>query len=170
VSIFVSLFSFRTLTSPETDVMAGGVRRSGERCNDGYVKEEPSTTDSKRQIRAVRATFIVGIRGVRDLLVGELVAQVVPDGAAGGLGSAWTKSVPVEVLPLNYVPVTRKLQALGASSVALRMSGSSKAGPPPDLSRASHSLRLGLSVASATPLASALASSSMHTFSTRRHH
>jgi hypothetical protein len=79
VSIFVSLFSFRTLASRETDVMAGGVRRSGERCNDGYVKEEPSTTDSKRQIRAVRATFIVGIRGVRNLLVGELVAQVVPD-------------------------------------------------------------------------------------------
>ncbi|KAI8809218.1 ribose-5-phosphate isomerase [Cladochytrium replicatum] len=44
------------------------------------------------------------------------------------LGERWNKGVPVEVLPLVYVPVLRKLKQLGGNAI-LRMSGGGKAGP-----------------------------------------
>ena len=47
--------------------------------------------------------------------------------APGGLGSTWKKGVPIEVLPIAYVPVMRALEKLGGRPV-LRM-GKEKAGP-----------------------------------------
>lgn len=55
---------------------------------------------------------------------------VIADGrkqAPGGLGSTWKKGVPIEVLPVAYVPVMRALDRLGGKPV-LRM-GKEKAGP-----------------------------------------
>jgi len=43
------------------------------------------------------------------------------------LGQAWKKGVPVEVIPMAYVPVTKKIEALGGK-VTLRMA-IAKAGP-----------------------------------------
>jgi len=43
------------------------------------------------------------------------------------LGVTWRKGVPVEVVPFAYVPIKRKIEALGAT-VALRMA-KAKAGP-----------------------------------------
>jgi ribose 5-phosphate isomerase A len=47
--------------------------------------------------------------------------------APGGLGSTWKRGVPIEVLPVAYVPVMRALARLGGKPV-LRM-GKEKAGP-----------------------------------------
>jgi len=44
------------------------------------------------------------------------------------LGRRWRKGIPLEVLPIAYVAVQRKLQALGAASCKLRMA-TAKAGP-----------------------------------------
>ncbi|KAJ3207303.1 hypothetical protein HDU82_003884, partial [Entophlyctis luteolus] len=45
-----------------------------------------------------------------------------------GLGIEWKKGVPVEVIPMAYVSIQKKLEALGFSSV-LRMGAPAKAGP-----------------------------------------
>eukprot|EP00750_Incisomonas_marina_P001292 INCI11085.1.p1 GENE.INCI11085.1~~INCI11085.1.p1 ORF type:complete len:278 (-),score=59.70 INCI11085.1:251-1084(-) len=45
------------------------------------------------------------------------------------LGTVWLKGIPLEVLPVAYVPVQRKLIDLGASGAPLRMSSGGKAGP-----------------------------------------
>jgi ribose 5-phosphate isomerase A len=44
------------------------------------------------------------------------------------LGSKWRQGVPIEVVPMARVPVTRRLLALGAKSATTR-TGSGKAGP-----------------------------------------
>ncbi|KXS15170.1 hypothetical protein M427DRAFT_32623 [Gonapodya prolifera JEL478] len=44
------------------------------------------------------------------------------------LGTKWTQGVPIEVVPMAWVPVSRKLKELGAVSVTLRMAVR-KAGP-----------------------------------------
>ena len=45
------------------------------------------------------------------------------------LGVAWTKGVPIEVIPSALQPVQRKLKALGATAVNVRMGAPAKAGP-----------------------------------------
>jgi ribose 5-phosphate isomerase A len=44
------------------------------------------------------------------------------------LGTEWKKGVPIEVLPIAYVPVMQSLEKMGGKPV-LRMAGASKAGP-----------------------------------------
>jgi len=44
------------------------------------------------------------------------------------LGTAWTKGVPIEVIPAALHPVQRRIKALGGNPV-LRMGGNAKAGP-----------------------------------------
>lgn len=44
------------------------------------------------------------------------------------LGQQWKKGVPIEVVPMSYVPVIKKLLAAGATSAKLRMAVA-KAGP-----------------------------------------
>jgi len=44
------------------------------------------------------------------------------------LGSNWKKGVPLEVVPLAYVPVMKKCESLGGKPL-LRMAGEKKAGP-----------------------------------------
>lgn len=44
------------------------------------------------------------------------------------LGQQWKKGVPIEVVPMAYVPVTQKLLSIGAKSAKLRMAVA-KAGP-----------------------------------------
>jgi len=44
------------------------------------------------------------------------------------LGENWKKGVPLEVIPMSYVPVIKKCQQLGGKPV-LRMAGDRKAGP-----------------------------------------
>jgi ribose 5-phosphate isomerase A len=44
------------------------------------------------------------------------------------LGTAWTQGVPLEVLPLAYVPVMKAVEKLGGKPT-LRMAKASKAGP-----------------------------------------
>lgn len=44
------------------------------------------------------------------------------------LGQQWKKGVPIEVVPMSYVPVIQKLLSIGASSAKLRMAVA-KAGP-----------------------------------------
>ncbi|KAJ3291464.1 hypothetical protein HDU76_007267, partial [Blyttiomyces sp. JEL0837] len=45
-----------------------------------------------------------------------------------GLGLQWTQGIPIEVIPMAYVPIQKKIQSLGALSVNLRMAVR-KAGP-----------------------------------------
>jgi len=44
------------------------------------------------------------------------------------LGENWKKGVPLEVIPISYVPVMKKCEQLGGKPV-LRMAGDKKAGP-----------------------------------------
>ncbi|KAJ3292719.1 hypothetical protein HDU79_001113 [Rhizoclosmatium sp. JEL0117] len=44
------------------------------------------------------------------------------------LGIQWTKGIPVEVIPMAYVTIQKKIQGLGGKSV-LRMAAPAKAGP-----------------------------------------
>ncbi|GBG27562.1 Ribose-5-phosphate isomerase [Hondaea fermentalgiana] len=44
------------------------------------------------------------------------------------LGEAWLKGIPIEVIPIAYVPIMAKLKAMSAETVTLRMA-KAKAGP-----------------------------------------
>lgn len=46
-----------------------------------------------------------------------------------GLGTEWTKGVPIEIVPNSYAKVTLDLMKLGAKGVVLRQGGAAKAGP-----------------------------------------
>ncbi|KAI8609054.1 ribose 5-phosphate isomerase A-domain-containing protein [Chytriomyces sp. MP71] len=45
-----------------------------------------------------------------------------------GLGIQWTKGIPVEVIPMAYVSIQKKIETLGGKST-LRMAAPAKAGP-----------------------------------------
>ncbi|CCH41073.1 Ribose-5-phosphate isomerase [Wickerhamomyces ciferrii] len=45
------------------------------------------------------------------------------------LGVEWVKGVPIEVVPISYIHITKELEKLGALSITLRQGGSAKAGP-----------------------------------------
>lgn len=91
-------------------------------------------------VDAPGATRLCLIKGGGGCQTGEkMVAScarrfvVVADGSkpSAALGTRWRKGVPVSVLPDARVPVSRRLAALGAARVDLRMA-KSKAGPVVD--------------------------------------
>ncbi|KAJ3244601.1 hypothetical protein HDU78_010707 [Chytriomyces hyalinus] len=47
---------------------------------------------------------------------------------SNALGVQWTKGIPVEVIPMAYVPIQKKIESLGGTS-KLRMAAPAKAGP-----------------------------------------
>jgi ribose 5-phosphate isomerase A len=76
------------------------------------IKGGGACQTQEKLVAAASATFVV-------------VADNRKQSAA--LGTAWRKGVPIEVLPAGYVPVMRRLEALGGKPV-LRMAVA-KAGP-----------------------------------------
>ena len=100
---------------PELDVAVDGADEFDARSLD-CVKGGGACQTQEKLVAAASRVFVL----VAD---GRKVAPQ-PQGLLGG----WRKGVPLEVLALGYVPVMRRLEALGGVPV-LRMAGAAKAGP-----------------------------------------
>ena len=96
---------------PELDLAIDGADEVDPQLN--CIKGGGACQTQEKLVAAAAARFVVIADGRKQ--------------APGGLGSTWKKGVPIEVLPLAYVPVMRSLERMGGKPV-LRM-GKEKAGP-----------------------------------------